>query len=185
MNNLSCYPKVQRLLGFFFQFSISKKNRLQEDMSAINDPLGQTHSPASSDHYSHLKVVLFCEILKSPDGRTDGRTPRAKIVITTGRDCGSASWINRTLQKCLRSYSFFYSNQSHNRLISLFSISIDPPGHSRIGGHYFHTGCTSVRPPVTKIKTRYNANIEPQKTKQRTPCEKIMITYWLGPGGSS
>ena len=39
-------------------------------MYAINDPFGQTHSPASSDHYSHLKVVLFCEILKSGDGRS-------------------------------------------------------------------------------------------------------------------
>ena len=40
-------------------------------MCAINDPLGQTHSPASSDHFSRLKVVLFCEILKNYDGRTD------------------------------------------------------------------------------------------------------------------
>ena len=39
---------------------------------AINDPLGQTHSPASSDPYSHLKTDLLCEILKSGDGRTDG-----------------------------------------------------------------------------------------------------------------
>ena len=43
----------------------------QQDMYAINDPLGQTHSPASSDHYSGLKVALFCEILKNVDGRTD------------------------------------------------------------------------------------------------------------------
>ena len=27
-------------------------------MSAINDPLGQTHNPASSDHYSILVVFL-------------------------------------------------------------------------------------------------------------------------------
>ena len=39
-------------------------------MYAINDPLGQTHSPASSDHYSHLKFVLFREILKSWEERT-------------------------------------------------------------------------------------------------------------------
>ena len=31
----------------------------------INDPLGQTHNRASTDHYSHLKMVLFCEILRS------------------------------------------------------------------------------------------------------------------------
>ena len=39
-----------------------------QDMGAINDPLGQTHSPTSSNHYYHLKPVLFCEILKSGDG---------------------------------------------------------------------------------------------------------------------
>ena len=41
-------------------------------MCVINDPLSQTHSPASSNHYAHLKFILFCEILKSGDGRTVG-----------------------------------------------------------------------------------------------------------------
>ena len=58
-------------------------------MCANNDLLGQTHSPASSDHYSHLKIVLFCEIVKSGDGRT---TPPVKIVITTGRDVNVTSF---------------------------------------------------------------------------------------------
>ena len=40
---------------------------------AVNDSLEQTHNPASS--YQHLKFVW-------------------KIVITTGRDCESAEWIN-------------------------------------------------------------------------------------------
>ena len=44
----------------------------------------------------------------------------------------------------------------------------DPPGHGRIGGHYFHAWCPS----------------ENQKALRRTPCMKIMITIWLGPGGS-
>ena len=66
-----------------------------QDMCAINDPLGQSHSPASSDHYSRLKVALFCEIWKV--GRTYGQTTCAEIVITTGRDCGSASWINNVI----------------------------------------------------------------------------------------
>ena len=52
---------------------------------AINDPLGQTHSPASRDHYSHLKFVLFCEISKrvdrGKDGQTDVWTPCVIIVI--------------------------------------------------------------------------------------------------------
>ena len=30
----------------------------------INDPLGQTHSPTSSDDYGHLTCVLLCDILK-------------------------------------------------------------------------------------------------------------------------
>ena len=59
-----------------------------------NDPLGQTYSHASSDHYSHLKVVLFCcEILKSgTDRRADVQTPSMKVVIiklTLGRPRGS------------------------------------------------------------------------------------------------
>ena len=61
-------------------------------MCAIKDPLGQTYSPASGDVYSHLKY-LFCFVRFLKEG-TDVQTPRAQIVITTGRDCGSASWIN-------------------------------------------------------------------------------------------
>ena len=33
----------------------------------INDPLGQTHNSTSSDHFCHLKIVLFCVM----DERTD------------------------------------------------------------------------------------------------------------------
>ena len=43
-------------------------------MHYINDPLGQTHSSASSNQYSRLNFALFCEIDKSGDRRTDGRT---------------------------------------------------------------------------------------------------------------
>ena len=70
-------------------------------MCVINDPPSQTHSPAYSNHYSRLKFVLLCEILKSMDGRTDGLTPLVKIVITAGRNCGSASWINNLDRKKL------------------------------------------------------------------------------------
>ena len=66
------------------------KCKVTQDMHAMNDPLDQTHSPTSSDLYSHLEVVLFLKILKSEDRPT----VRSKIVITTGRDCGSAEWIN-------------------------------------------------------------------------------------------
>ena len=57
----------------------------------INDPLGQTHSVASSDHY----FLLFCFARSEKWRRTDERTTCAKIVITTGRDCGTAEWINK------------------------------------------------------------------------------------------
>ena len=76
-------------------------------MSVINDPLGQTHSPASSDRYSRLKFVLYCEIMKSGDERKDGRTDNTcDIVVTTGRDCGSASWINNTCGSVNNAKSF-------------------------------------------------------------------------------
>ena len=41
-------------------------------MCAINDPLGQTHGPAGSNHYSHLKFVSFPIFWKVGTGvRTD------------------------------------------------------------------------------------------------------------------
>ena len=52
----------------------------------INDPLGRTHSLAISDHYFHLKLGLYWEILKSGDGQT---------CKNNDRYCGSAAWINR------------------------------------------------------------------------------------------
>ena len=54
-------------------FRLLKQNKLKQDMCAISDPLGQTHSPAGSENYFHLKFVLLCEFLKSGDGRTEGR----------------------------------------------------------------------------------------------------------------
>ena len=47
-------------------------------MYAINDPLGQTHSPASNDHYSRLKIALFLRDFEQW-GRTDGRTDRQRV----------------------------------------------------------------------------------------------------------
>ena len=41
----------------------------------IKDPLGQTHTLASSKHYFHSKYDLFC--------------------IWKSGDCGSAEWIKR------------------------------------------------------------------------------------------
>ena len=96
-----------------FSFSPQNSGKLKQNMSAIIDPLGQTHSPASSDHYSHLKV-LFYEILNSGDRRTDGQTPRVKIVITTGHDCGPSSWIKNP--------SCFFIKQQKEKVNLLFSL---------------------------------------------------------------
>ena len=56
-------------------------------MCAFNDPLSQIHSPAT------ILAWKFCFVRFWKVG-TDVQTTSAKMVITTGRDCGSASWIN-------------------------------------------------------------------------------------------
>ena len=45
-------------------------------------------------------------------------------------------------------------------------IIIDPPGHGRIGDHYFHVCCPSVRPSV-------------RHENKNDTFVKIMSTYWL------
>ena len=57
----------------------------------INDPLGQTHSPTSSDLYFHVTFVLFCDIL---DGRTE---ICAKIIYRPGL------WVGRVDQNWTKS----------------------------------------------------------------------------------
>ena len=52
--------------------------------------------PTSSDYYFQAKLVMFCDRYFEKWGRMDGRTKRAKIMITTSWDCGSAEWINMT-----------------------------------------------------------------------------------------
>ena len=54
-------------------------------MCAINDPIGQNNSYASSDH--HSRSLKICFVLRDFEkrGHTDNvQTPRVKIVITTG-----------------------------------------------------------------------------------------------------
>ena len=59
---------------------MTPNTKLTRHVCAINDPLGQTHSPTNSDHYFYLKFVLICEVLISGDGQTYG----VQTVITTG-----------------------------------------------------------------------------------------------------
>ena len=57
----------------------------------INNPLVQTHSLTSSDHYFYATFVLIYDILKGGDGLMEVRTEIcAKVMITTvGRPSGS------------------------------------------------------------------------------------------------
>ena len=66
---------------------------LQQDTCAINDPHGQTHSPVSSHHYSHTKVLLFCKIFEKW-GRTDGQQ-----VWNCGRPRGSIKLVEQRWKK--------------------------------------------------------------------------------------
>ena len=63
------------------------------NICVIKDPLGQTHSPANSNHYFHLSFFLLREF--EFNRRTN--TISVKIVITNGHDCVSAWWINQVL----------------------------------------------------------------------------------------
>ena len=59
---------------------------------------------------------------------------------------------------------------------------IDPPGHGRIGGHYFHTWCPSEKQKRATTLTPRPVNRIRSATKT---CLKIMGIYWLWSGGSS
>ena len=69
---------------------------------AINDPLGQTHIHASSDYI--WKLFCFARIWDMV--QTDGQTTHAKIVIITGRDCESVSWIKYVISGVSRLSGF-------------------------------------------------------------------------------
>ena len=58
-------------MAFIMLLRVSHGFKGTQVMCAINDPLGQTYCPSSNDHYSHLKIVLFYEILNLKVGRTD------------------------------------------------------------------------------------------------------------------
>ena len=81
----------------FLLFIHLLNNYIGNKTCVINDHLGHTDSPISSDHYFHATFVLFCEILKIWDGRMAGQTLRVKIVITFGHECGLASWTKKVV----------------------------------------------------------------------------------------
>ena len=73
----ACNWKIKVSSLYKLQISLNKTG-------VINDPLGQTHSNASSEHC----FLLFCFSRFEKWGRTDG------TMIPTGRDFGLAEWIN-------------------------------------------------------------------------------------------
>ena len=46
-------------------------------------------------------------------------------------------------------------------------MSIDPPGHGRIGGHYFHKLCPSVRPGTLQKPNALQSQCEGPENKRR------------------
>ena len=61
------YPVVN--ISFF------RTNRMKtRQVSSMIPSARRTFPLVANDHYFHLKIVLFCSILKSWDGRTDVRT---------------------------------------------------------------------------------------------------------------
>ena len=75
-------------------------------VSSMIHSLGQTNSHPSNEDCFRLKIVLFWKVGMNGRSywRTYERTTCAKTMITTGRDCGSASWIN---SKTIPSGTFF------------------------------------------------------------------------------
>ena len=104
--------------SFVFYLKRAFQKIYLDKTGVINDPLGQHTVPAGSD--SRL-------ILKFWDGRTDNMCKNSDHFRP---GLWSASWIKKVM-----------SPRKQNRFF-------DPPGHGRIGGHYFHTWCPYVRPSV-------------------------------------
>ena len=77
---------------------ITIEKKIGYDMCVINDPLGQTHSPAMSAHYSRLYFVLLCKIMNSGEWQKDEHTDN---TCENSDHYGSASWIkyDGTLRK--------------------------------------------------------------------------------------
>ena len=70
------------------------QNRNSNKTGAINDPVGQTHSLASSEHCFAWNLFCFARFWKA-----NGWTTCAKTMITTGRDCGPTEWINNPIHE--------------------------------------------------------------------------------------
>ena len=90
--------------------------------------------------------------------RTDGQTTRAKIVITTGRDCGSASWIIKKKMKTLQ----------QNCLSNLWSFS-HPSLLSKMAG-VMHAGISRILDRAV----HFRISVEP---KEKVNPKMLLITF--------
>ena len=92
--SLNNNEKWQNVSAAVTKFAYKQKITIHKT-GVINDPLGQTHSHASSEHC----FLLFCFSRFEKWGRTYVRTTCAKTMIPTGRDFGLAEWINMCLMQ--------------------------------------------------------------------------------------
>ena len=90
----------------------------------------------SSVYYFSCEVCLVLRHFEK-FGRTNGRTTHVKMIITPGRDYGSAEWIKNMIlvTECIG-----------KNILEMSTVLRGSPGHGRIGGHYVHAWCPYVRP---------------------------------------
>ena len=138
-------------------------NLAKQNEQYMHDPLGLTHSPASSDHYSHLNFVLFCEILKSGDGRVP-RTYRQHVRNSDHY----RPWL------WVFFLSFLFSMQVVEKIKGVFII--DPRGRPTVATGSDHCFCT-CRPSVRK-SPRSKHNKFQAKTLFATG-ETVGLVEWI------
>ena len=88
-------------------------------MRVINDPLGQTHSSISSDHYFKATFALFCDIVKSGNGCTYGQQS-----CKNNDHSQTWLWVGRVDQKILLKKGRCVSTEWTLPFLRLFSTSI-------------------------------------------------------------
>ena len=104
----------------------------------INDPLGQTHILASSEHCFRLKFVLFCKV--GTDGRTDEWMTCAKPMVPTAMTMCWPSGSTYSLQ------CFTNGFNTHMAIHILAAIS-----HLEIIGHQARNAKVTLVPERQKV----------------------------------
>ena len=123
-------------------------SKKEKKTGVINDPLGQTHNPTGSYHYFHSTFVLFCDILKTGDERTD-----VTCENNDHWDCGSTERIKKN-KKDDKSTSSTLSKLafSRGRLVSLLRLLHRSTQGNRVMSRDSENSCFSDN-------SIYNSNI--------------------------